>query len=182
MIAETYRWRARELALGQYGYISTGEAGQIGVPVIEMGKLSDRGHIRHIGYGLYRFDDIPPTRYDQFYEAVAQVGGDAHLTGDAVLALHQLALVNPPRIRVGTSRRVRATLPAWIEIVRESAAPHELTRYELVPSLTVAAAIRACQGTVLTARLEAATEEAHREGLISAAERRDLLAELRGVK
>jgi len=81
--------------------------------------------------GLYRFDDIPPSRYDQFYEALARVGGDAHLTGDAVLALHELALVIPRQVRVGTSRRVRAALPAWIKIVRESADLDDLTRYEL---------------------------------------------------
>ncbi|MCA9830253.1 MAG: hypothetical protein KC495_07275 [Dehalococcoidia bacterium] len=177
----TFRRKARELALGQYGYISTLEAGQLGIPVVELGKLADRGQIRHVAYGLYRFDDIPPTRYDQFYEAVARVGGDAHLTGDAVLALHELAQVNPRQIRVGTSRRVRAALPDWIKVVRESVDPDDLTRFELIPSTTVAFAIRACLGTVISERLKLALDEARRQGLVTPAEHSRLHAELRGA-
>jgi len=181
MSTETYRRRAWELAVGQYGYITTNDAGELGIPVIELGKLSARGQIRHVAYGLYRFDDLPPTRYDQFYEAVARVGDDAHLTGDAVLALHDLALVNPRQVRVGTARRVRAELPGWIKVVRESVDPDDLTLYELIRSTTVAHAIRACAGTVMSERLLAAVDEARREGLISPAEERELRAKLKGA-
>lgn len=181
MATETYRQRAWELAIGQYGYVTTADAHELGIPVIELGKLSARGQIRHVAYGLYRFDDLPPTRYDTFFEAVARVGRDAHLTGDAVLALHNLALVNPRQIRVGVARRVRAELPGWIEVVREEVAPEDLTRYELIPSTTVAHAIRACQGTVMSDRLLTAIGDARREGLITADEDRDLRDELRGA-
>ncbi len=177
--ADTYRRRARDLAIGQYGYISSAEAGELGIPVVELGKLADRGQIRHVAYGLYRFDDLPPTRYDQFYEAVARVGGDAHLTGDAVLALHELALVNPRQIRVGTSRRVRTVLPDWIKVVRENVDPGDLTRYELIPSVTVAHAIRACRGTVISERLLAAVDDARRQGLITGNEEGELRSLLR---
>ena len=181
MTAETYRQRAWELATGQYGYLTTADARELGIPVVELGKLSARGQVRHVAYGLYRFDDLPPTRYDQFFEAVARVGGDAHLTGDAVLALHNLALVNPRHVRVGTTRRVRADLPGWIKVVREEIDPDDLTRYELIPSTTVAHAIRACRGTVMSERLLTAVTDARREGLITATEERELRNELRGV-
>lgn len=181
MTADTYRRRARDLAIGQYGYITTAEAQDLGIPAVELGKLADRGQLRHVAYGLYRFDDLPPTRYDQFYEAVARVGGDAHLTGDAVLALHELALVNPRQVRVGTARRVRATLPAWIKVVREAVDPDDLTRYELIPSTTVAYALRACLGTVMSERLLPAIDDARRHGLITGAEERELHALVQGA-
>lgn len=181
MTTETYRRRAWELAIGQYGYVTTADARELGIPVIELGKLAARGQIRHVAYGLYRFDELPPTHYDQFFEAVARVGGDAHLTGDAVLALHNLALVNPRQIRVGTTRRVRAKLPGWIKVVREMVDPNDLTRYELIPSTTVAHAIRSCRGTVMSDRLLTAVNDARREGLITADEEHELRNELRGA-
>ncbi len=167
--------------MGQYGYVTTADARALGIPVMELGKLAARGQIRHVSYGLYRFDELPPTRYDQFFEAVARVGSDAHLTGDAVLALHNLALVNPRQVRVGTPRRVRAKLPEWIKVVNERVEPENLTRYELIPSTTVAHAIRDCRGTVMSDRLLTAVDEARREGLVTAAEERELRDELQGT-
>lgn len=169
------------MAIGQYGYVTTADARSLGIPVIELGKLAARNQVRHVAYGLYRFDDLPPTRYDQFFEAVARVGKDAHLTGDAVLALHNLALVNPRQVRVGTTRRVRSTLPAWIKVVNEAVDPDELTRYELIPSTTVAHALRACSGTVMSDRLVTAVDEARREGLITTTEARELRHEFGGI-
>ena len=95
MRAESYRRRLWDFAVGQYGYVRAADAHDLEIPVVELGKLAARGQIRHVAYGLYRFDDLPPTRFDRFFEAVARVGGDAHLTGDAVLALHELGQVNP---------------------------------------------------------------------------------------
>lgn len=166
--------------MGQYGYVTSTDAHELSIPMVELGKLAARGQIRHVAYGLYRFDDLPPTRYDQFFEAVVRVGGDAHLTGDAVLALHNLALVNPRQVRVGTTRRVRAELPEWIKVVNETVAPEDLTRYELIPSTTVAHAIRACRDTVMSDRLLTAVGDARREGLVTATEERQLRDELRG--
>lgn len=88
----------------------------------------------NVAYGLYRFEDVTHTAHDQFAEAVLRVGMGAHLTGDAVLAFHELALVVPRRIRVGTDRRVRANLPEWIHVVREELPEDDLTIYEGVRS------------------------------------------------
>ena len=162
----TYRQRAKELALGQYGYLTTADAEELGIPKNELVKMAGRGDFRHVAHGLYRFEDIPSTPYDQFYEAVARVGAGAHLTGDAVLAFHNLALVNPRRIRVGTPRRVERRLPPWLEMVRQRIPLEDLTVYELVPSTTVARAIRDCVPIVMGDRLHAAVDEAVSQGLV----------------
>jgi predicted transcriptional regulator of viral defense system len=174
----TVRRQLREVALGQYGYVATADAQELGIAAVELGKLAARGQISHVAYGLYRFDDIPPTTYDQFFEAVARVGPAAHLTGDGVLAMHGLAQVNPRTIRVGTPRRVRAQLPDWITVVRQRIDPSDLIRYELVASTTVARAIRDCRATIITERLLAAVDDARRAGLITTTEAAQLLKEL----
>jgi len=174
----TYRERAWEIAMGQYGYVTTNDAKEAGIPAIELAKLAARGRLRNVAYGLYHFDDMPPTRYDQFYEAVKRVGGDAHLTGDAVLALHELALVNPRRIRVGTTRRTRSRFPNWLEVVRDASAPEEIVVVEQIPTTTVARAIRDARKVVMPSRLIEAIPAAVNEGLITETEAEKLRVEL----
>jgi len=105
----------------QYGYVTTVDARELGIPVVELGKLSACGQIRHVAYGWTDPTTFPPTRCGQFFGAVARVGGDAHLTGDAVV--RNLAPVIPCHVRVGTTRRVRADLLGWIKVVREQVDP-----------------------------------------------------------
>ena len=173
----TYREQAWELSSGQYGYITTAEAAKLGVPSVELAKMAHWdlahhpdddgiGRLRRVAHGLYRFTGVPFTPHDQSYEAVARVGSGAHLTADAVLAFHNLALVNPRRIRVGTPRRVRPTLPPWIEMIRQTVPPEDLTSYELVRSTTVARAIRDCVPIVMGSRLHDAVDDAERQGLV----------------
>lgn len=177
-LASTNRRRLYDLALDQYGYVTTANADELGVPPVELRKLAQRGGLHNVAYGLYRFDDVPVSGRDQYMEAVLRVGPDAFLTGDAVLSFHDLGLVNPRRIKVGTPRRVRAALPPSIEVVRAHLAPDELTVYEGVPSATVARALRDCKATLMADRLVDALREARRRGLLRAGEADRLAADL----
>ena len=165
-LAETHRRALRDLALDQCGYITPIDAEALGVPAIELRKIAQRGGLDHVAYGLYRFADIPIAEFDTFMEAVLRSGPDAHLTRDAVLVLHGLALVNPRRIRVGSPHRVRRTLPDSIEVIREQVAPDDLTSYEGIPSMTVRRALLDCRDIFMSDRLVEATEEAGRRGLV----------------
>lgn len=92
------------------------------------------------------------------------------LRGDAVLALHQLALVNPRRIRVGVPRRVRAALPGFIDLREEVVPLEDLTAYEGLRATTVARALLDCRGQVMTERLLDAARQAKTEGLLTGRE------------
>ncbi|MFZ4719159.1 MAG: hypothetical protein ACOYMR_07025 [Ilumatobacteraceae bacterium] len=175
----TARQQAWELATGQYGYVGVAEATEAGIPNIELVKLAARGRLRHVAYGLYHFDEMPPTPWDQYFEAVRRVGGDAHLTGESVLAIHGLALVNPQHIWVGTSRLVRAQIPDWMKVVREHVPADEMEEFEGIPVTTVARAIRDCAATVMRERLLDAVAEADRQGLLATGEAARLRRELR---
>lgn len=177
--AQTYRRRLFERALDQYGYVTTDDADQLGVPAVELRKLAHRGGLEHVAYGLYRFDDIPHTPHDQFMEAVLRVGPDAYLTGDAVLALHDLALANPRRIRVATPKRRRRQLPKFVEVVEQGDLQHqERTEYEGIPSETVAQALLHCRGAIMHDRLLEAVERAASRGLVRKSEAKRVLDEL----
>jgi predicted transcriptional regulator of viral defense system len=176
-LKETYRRRLRERALDQYGYVTTRDAAELDVPAVELRKLHQRGGLERVGQGVYRFEDVPRTPRDQFMEAVLCVGPEAVLAGDAVLALHDLALVNPRRIHVATPRRIRRRrLPDFLE-VEHLPTPPRATEYEGIPTVTVADALRQCHGKLMTERLIDATREAAREGLLRKAEADELLDE-----
>lgn len=177
-LANTYRRRLRQRALGQYGFVTTRDAQELGVPAAELPNLKRRGGIERISHGVYRFDDIPRTAKDQFMEAVLCAGPDAYLTGDAVLAFHDLAHVNPRRIRVATPHRHRRSLPDFIEVLPGTVDGAERTRYEGIPATTVARALRDCQGVVMPDRLADAAKEAARIGLLRRNEAIAIVAEL----
>lgn len=171
----TYLRSVFEHAMDNHGLITTKQARTLGIPDIELVKLAHRGSLEHLAYGLYRHPDVPLTRYTEFAEAVLRVGEDAFLTHDAVLNLHELALVNPRSVQVGTARRVRRALPDSVTLVRRTDAP-QLTSYEGIRSTTVAQALRDCAGTVPRDRLRDALEDARREGLVRRRDVADLAA------
>jgi predicted transcriptional regulator of viral defense system len=113
--------------------------------------------------------DVPPTRYDQFAEALLRAGEGAYLHGESVLALFALADVNPRQIKVAVGRRARPKLPSWIELTRV-AADVVTTFYEGLESQTVADAIIECRGRIETERLMDAAKEARKEGLLATTE------------
>lgn len=94
----TYRQQLYDVAVGKYGYVTTADAHRLDIPVVELGKFAHRGKLDRISYGVYRFPKFPRTERDEYMEAVLWVGEDAVLSHDAVLALHDLAFVNPRKI------------------------------------------------------------------------------------
>lgn len=176
----TYRQDLREIALDNYGFITTEQARDAGVPAYMLRQIAARGGLDHLAHGVYRFpySEVRATRLDPFAEAVARVGTDAYLAADAVLALHGLALVNPRRIRVGTPRRVRADVGRAVEVVQRALPPEALTEYEGIPSTTLAQALADCarDGLVMPERLADARREARARGLLTEHEARSLAA------
>ena len=173
-----YRDIVREIAVDQYGYVTTKQAAEAGVPAIELPKLAARGGLENIAYGLYRVPDVPATAFDQFAEALLRAGDGAYLHGDSVLALFGLADVNPRRVKVAVRKRTRPKLPSFVELtwVRDDV---QTTHYEGLESQTVADAILECRGRIERGRLLQAAEGARREGLLTTQEWRRVRKELR---
>jgi hypothetical protein len=173
-----YRSALYTIAAKHHGFLTTEMAKAVGVPAVEVRKLAARGGLSNVTRGLYRVEGIDGGPGAPFAEAVLRVGPDAHLLGDSVLALHDLALVNPRRIKVGTPHRVRRDLPDHIQLIHTRTDPTRLTEYDGIPSLTVAAAIRDSIGAVMPERLVEAVERAADEGLVRRREASALLAEI----
>lgn len=165
-----------ELAADNYGLITSAEAKNLGVAKSELNRWVGIGRLLKRGQGVYKLVRYVPTEYDRYAEAVALVGDGSFLFGEAVLAMHGLALVNPRRISVGTTKRVRRELPEWVQPVTVSG--KTVTSYEGIPSQSLAEAILECRGMVMRERLKSAVEDARREGLITKDEFEHLRKEL----
>jgi len=157
-----------EIAADNYGLVTFAEALDAGVTSVELRRFVKDGRLERIGQGVYKLTRYIPTPYDQYAEAVALVGPGAYLHGESVLALHDLALVNPLKISVASPKRVRKKLPKWISVVATDKMEIP-TNYEGIPSQSVADALRFSKRSVMKERLADAVRDAAREGLIDEA-------------
>ncbi|WP_291382811.1 type IV toxin-antitoxin system AbiEi family antitoxin domain-containing protein [Demequina sp.] len=164
-----YRDVVREIALDQYGYVTTRDAAEAGVPASELPKLAARGGLENVAYGLYRVPDVRPTEFDEFAEALLRVGDGAYLRGESVLALFSLADVNPRKIKVAVPRRARPTLPPNIELTQVTGDVRTVF-YEGLAAQPVADAILECRGRIESTRLLEAAKQARAEGLLTTTE------------
>ena len=165
-----------EIAADNYGLITAAQAKDVGVVGAELNRYGAAGWLRKLGHGVYKITRYAPTEYDAYAEAVMQVGKDACLYGEAVLAMHGLALVNPAKITVATARRKRRRLPGWIEVVTLKE-PVKVVSDMGIPSQSVAEAIRTCKGRIMPERLSNAVEDARSKGLLTTAEYNELKEE-----
>lgn len=163
----TYREQLREVAEERYGYVTTRDLVGLNIPPVELRKLAARGKLEHVRRGVYRFPDTRPTERDEFVAAVLNVGEDAFLTHDAVLALHGLALVNLKKIRVATPHRIRHKVPNFVEVRERTLPQDQLEVFEGIPTTTVARAIIDSQGLVMPERLKQALAIARLKGLVT---------------
>lgn len=157
-----------EIAADNYGLITVAEARNAGVTKTELSRWVANGRLERRGRGVYKLVKYIPTELDAYAEAVVLVGDGSFLIGDAVLAMHGLALVNPKRLRVGTPERIRKRLPEWVAPVTVKGKAR--TQYEGIPSQTVAEAILDCRGRVMPERLRSAANDARKRGLMTESE------------
>ena len=163
-----------EVSLDQYGYVTTADAAALGIPDTTLYRLYTSGGLTQVARGLYRFAAVPAAANDEFMEAVLRVGPGAYLTGQSVLAMHSLGLVNPRFVYVGTSRRSRRQLPPTVKVDWRKLSDDDLTVYEGVPSASVRRALIDCSDIIMSDRFATALIKAHDEGLLTSHEVDDI--------
>lgn len=173
-----YRHDLWEIAAEQHGVVTISEAEDAGVPAVEVRKLAHRGALQAFGKGVYVHRDISANGLTQPAVAAALAGDGAFLQREAVLDLLGLGQFNPRRIRVATRRRVRRTLPEWIDLEARADVPDEdLTHYEGIPATTVRRALKDVHDRMPPERWKVVVNQARRRELI---DDRDVAELLRG--
>ncbi len=137
-----YRRDLWEVASARNGVVTVTAAEDVGVPAVEVRKLASRGALESHGQGVYTHRDVPTTSLTQPTIAVALAGEAAFLQRESVLDLLGLGHFNPAKIRVGTRRRVRRSLPGWVDLeYRPAIADKDLGVYEGIPTTTIQRAL-----------------------------------------
>lgn len=168
----TYREDLWEIAASRHGVVTTAEAEDAGVAAVEVRKLAARGALCGHGQGVYTHRQVPATSFTQPMIATDLAGPGSFLHRESVLDLLGIGQFNPPKVRVGTRRRVRRTLPGWMDLENRPNLPDEdLTMLDGVPATTVRRAIDDVRDRMPPDRWQSVVDEALQRGLI---DRRDL--------
>ncbi|MDO3101092.1 type IV toxin-antitoxin system AbiEi family antitoxin domain-containing protein [Mycobacteroides abscessus subsp. abscessus] len=177
----TYRNDLWQIAADRHGIVTVEQAEDWGVPAVEMRKLATRGALTRVGRGVYRHNGVPADARTELAATLASVGPDAFLEGDTVLAMFDLALVNPVKIHIGTPRRFRGAVPPHTVVTtRPHMAPEDLTEYEGLRSVTVRRALLDAVPIILGERIENAVVDAQRRGLITELEATEIIGAVAG--
>ena len=155
-----------ELAIDNYGIVTASEAVKLGVALKDVHEWVHNGRLEKAGRGVFRLRNYPYSEYCHYAEAVALVGDGAWIYGDSVLAMHNLALVNPLCTYVATVKRVRRTLPEWIEVVKKSGT-EDKDDFNGIPCQNLASVLIEARGRLMLERLHQAIAEARGRGLLS---------------
>lgn len=162
-----YRQDLWEIGASRNGVVTIADAEDAGVPAVEVRKLAERGALRAYGQGVYAHRQVPTTPFTQPTIAVALAGEGAFLHRESVLDLVRLGQFNPRKVRVGTRRRVRRTLPEWMELENRPDVPDEdLTCYESIPTTTIRRALEDMRDRMPPDRWETMVDQALRRDLI----------------
>ncbi len=166
-----------EIALDQYGYVTTWDAEENGVDPHRLVEMARRGAAQRVAHGIYRMPVVAPTGLEQLMEATLWPRGRGVLSHETALDLHELCDVNPAKIHITipTAYRLNRGVPPRYAIHRRNLDTAEVTRHEGIAVVTPLRAILDGIETHLRGDLlRQAVDTARRRGLI----RRDDLEQL----
>jgi predicted transcriptional regulator of viral defense system len=183
-MATKIREKLWEVALDQHGFVTTADAHRLGIPIVELGKLAARGKLERVGYGLYRFAELPVTPLDSYMEATLWPRGQGVLSHDTALDLYEFCDINPRTIHITIAKsgryQPRRGGRGSYGVHREDLSADEVGRLEGIPIVKPAVAIRQCiETSVQTHLIAQAIERARATGSITSNEY-EHLAELLG--
>jgi predicted transcriptional regulator of viral defense system len=173
--------KALELAADQHGYLTTAQAGQLGIARDAIRKMAKRGTLERVSWGVYRVPTFPVSTFAEYTEASLWPAGVLGvISHESALAIRDLSDVSPPKVHLTVPKafRVRRTIPAHLMIHRADLPEDDVTQVEGIPTTTVRRAIEDCHRTHLgPALLRQAIEDGEREGYLKP----DEVRELRGL-
>lgn len=176
--------KLREIALDQYGYVTTAQAEETGVTRHSLAALSRRNRLERVAYGLYRVPQVPETCYDAFMGAVLWTGApEAVLSHETALDSYDVCDINPGKIyvTVNKGRRISKTGGDGYVIHNQNLDPDQRTWWHGIPIVTLPCAIEQCIVTdVPTYLVRQAIENGMKKRLLSVEEAHCLEGELDG--
>lgn len=162
-----------EMAVDQFGFVTTAQAREGGVNPQALLMMERRGAVRRVSHGVYRLTHFPETELDSYMEAVLWPRGiTAVVSHESALQLYELSDVNPARVHITVPQRYRTNraAPPHLAVHRQDLDADEMTVHRGLPITTPARAILDCHLTALGAALvKQAIDDAVAKGFLTPA-------------
>lgn len=170
----TYRDRLRQAARENDGFVTPTIAADYGVPKVELRKLAQRGAFEKVHRGVYWDPLYPADEHTEIRGILRSLGNEAYLAEDSVLALFDLANVNPRVITIASPQRHQRELPDNIRVIKPKRA-EDIHLYKGIPCQPLVTAFEDAAPGIMRERLVAAIRKAREEGLLLRREYRQLM-------
>lgn len=165
--------KLRDVALEQYGYVTTKQALEAGITHASLSMMVRRGRLTRECYGVYSVPQSPYTQYNRYMLAVLWAGApEAALSHETALDLYEVCDINPSAIHVtvGKKRRISRRTDLGVVVHHQNLTSEQLGWIEGMPAVTLATAIDQCLETVPSYLLRQAIEAGAKKGLLLADE------------
>jgi predicted transcriptional regulator of viral defense system len=160
-----------ELAADQFGYVTAGQAREVGVSSMALVMMERRQTLERISRGVYRLVQFPVSPLGQYMEAsLWPSGAIGTISHESALALYNISDVSPNRVHITVPRsfRIRRQAPRHLVVHHADLPEADRGSYEGIPVTTVARTIRDCYEARLGVEvLDRAILDAQREGLLN---------------
>lgn len=173
--------RLRDIALEQYGYVTTQQAVDTGITHASLSMMVKRGRLKREYYGVYRVPQVTYTQIDRYMLAVLWTGAsEAVLSHDTALDLYEVCDINPVAIHVTVEkkRRISRSNDLGYVVHYQNLDANQVGWIEGIPAVTLATAIEQCFETVPAYLLRQAIDAGVKQGKLLAAEATDLSVKL----
>lgn len=106
--------KLRDIALEQYGYVTTKQALEAGVTHASLSMMVKRGRLTRECYGVYIVSQLPYTPLNRYMLAVLWTGApEAVLSHETALDLYEVCDINPSAIHVTVGKKRRMNRPGF---------------------------------------------------------------------
>jgi predicted transcriptional regulator of viral defense system len=143
----TYLDHLREIAIDQYGFVTTGQALEVGVPHSQLSKMVSRQRLEHVAHGVYRVPLTPYSEYTRYMQALLWTGvPEAALSHETALDIYGVSDINPTQIHVtvARSRRIRRAGGQGYVVHYENLSPEQVTWFEGMRIVALPVVIEQC--------------------------------------
>lgn len=164
----------RDIALEQYGYVSTAQALDAGVTQASLSMLVKRKRLERVCYGVYRVPQIPSSHFNRFMLAVLWTGvPEAVLSHETALDMYEVCDVNPTIIHltVAEHRRIKRSHGEGYQLHYQNLLSSQIGWREGIPAVTLLCAIEQCIASgVPSYLLKQAIDQGAKRGMLVADE------------
>ena len=160
-----------DIAAEQYGYVTTSQARDHGVPSNTVRMMADRGALERVSWGVYRVPTFPPSPFAEYMEATLWPAGvRGVISHESALVLYGVSDVSPSAIDITVPRsfRIRRDIPNHLVVHYADLEDEDVTVFEGIPTTSMRRTILDSHRTHLgPALLRQALEDAEREGFLN---------------